>query len=82
MTDRIQWIQEDYEIICKHIPEFEKFTFKQFCEACTIASSRAFGSEINGETIFFLAPFADMLNHRFPSKTKWIYDKNRKGLVV
>ena len=72
----------DYEKICKHIPEFSKFSFMKFIKARMLIGSRIFGVEINKKPTDVLAPFADLLNHKRPKQTHWYYDDKINSFVI
>ena len=46
------------------------------------ASSRIFGITIDGVKTDAFVPLADMLNHRRPKQTSWMYDNEAKGFVI
>jgi histone-lysine N-methyltransferase SETD3 len=75
-------IRKDYEHVCKRIPEFEKFSFKEFCEARMAVSSRIFCVKIDGRKTDVLAPMADLLNHKRPRQTHWVYDEGQKSFII
>jgi histone-lysine N-methyltransferase SETD3 len=75
-------IKKDYETICGYIPEFENFSFNDFCEGRMAVSSRIFGVKIDFKKTDVLAPFADLLNHKRPRTTHWHYDERYKSFIV
>jgi histone-lysine N-methyltransferase SETD3 len=75
-------IRRDYEHICKRISEFEKYSFKEFCEMRMAVSSRIFCVKIEGRKTDVLAPMADLLNHKRPRQTHWVYDENHKSFII
>ena len=72
----------DYEKICKFIPSFSQFSYKKFCEARMMISSRIFGIQIGEKKTDVLAPFADLLNHKRPRQTQWYYDNILQSFVI
>ena len=72
----------DYEKLCKFIPSFNQFSYKKFCEARMMISSRIFGIQIGENKTDVLAPFADLLNHKRPRQTQWYYDNVLESFVI
>ena len=72
----------DYEKLCKFIPSFNQFSYKKFCEARMMISSRIFGIQIGENKTDVLAPFADLLNHKRPRQTQWYYDNILQSFVI
>ena len=72
----------DYEKLCKFIPSFNQFSYKKFCEARMMISSRIFGIQIKDKKTDVLAPFADLLNHKRPRQTQWYYDDILNSFVI
>ena len=75
-------IKKDYENICNKIPEFNIFNFKEFCEVRMAVSSRIFCVKIDGKKTDVLAPFADMLNHKRPRQTHWVYEDQFQAFTI
>lgn len=46
------------------------------------ASSRIFGITIKGVKTDALVPLADMLNHRRPKLTSWMYSDEKQGFII
>ena len=82
INEKIIDIQEDYNEICKAVPEFSQFSLLEFSKIRMAVSSRIFGMEIDGKTTDGFVPLADMLNHSRPRQTSWTYDQKRSGFVV
>ena len=72
----------DYEKICKFIPSFSQFSYKKFCQARMMISSRIFGIQIGENKTDVLAPFADLLNHKRPRQTQWYFDNILQSFVI
>ena len=72
----------DYEKLCKFIPSFSQFSYKKFCEARMMISSRIFGIQIGENKTDVLAPFADLLNHKRPRQTQWYFDNILNSFVI
>ena len=72
----------DYEKLCKYIPSFSQFSYKKFCEARMMISSRIFGIQMGDNKTDVLAPFADLLNHKRPRQTQWYYDNILQSFVI
>lgn len=75
-------MKRDYDQLCTLIPSFSQFTYKKYCEARIIISSRIFGVSINYKKTDVLVPYADMLNHKRPRQTHWYYDDSVDGFVI
>jgi len=75
-------IQKDYKRICEFLPDFKQHSFKSFCEVRMAVSSRIFGIKIENKKTDVLAPFADLLNHKRPRQTHWLYDESLKSFVI
>jgi histone-lysine N-methyltransferase SETD3 len=82
ILDKREDMKKDYELICAKIPEFEKYTFKEFSEVRMAVSSRIFCVKIDGRKTDVLSPMADLLNHRRPRQTHWCYDDNFKAFII
>ena len=63
IDNRLDDIMFDYDLICEKVPEYNKFSFKDYSEARMIVSSRVFSFDINGVMTGGFVPYADMLNH-------------------
>merc|ERR1712176_124114 len=72
----------EYNNLCEHVPQFARFSHKQFVWARLVVITRIFGLVIDGVKTDGLVPMADMLNHRRPRETKWTYDQNKRGFVI
>mgnify|MGYP001950663326 CR=1 FL=1 len=86
-------MKKDYEAIISVAPEFQEFTFYEFCWARMTASSRIFGIVIDKEKTDAFVPLAgttsenlsnrlDMLNHKRPKQTSWLYSDELGGFVI
>lgn len=64
-------MRNDYNIICKALPEFKRYSFKEFLWCRTAVGSRNFSIVIGEEKVTAMVPFADMLNHFRPRETSW-----------
>jgi histone-lysine N-methyltransferase SETD3 len=82
IEDKKKDIEKDYYRLCALTPEFQKFSFKDFCEIRMAVSSRIFGVKIDNKKTDVLAPFADMLNHKRPRHTHWTYDEYYKSFII
>ena len=82
VLDKLRDIETDYKSIISACPEFEKYSFKEFCEMRMAVSSRIFGIKLNGKKTDCFAPFADMLNHKRPRHTQWFYSDEHKSFVI
>ena len=75
-------IEKDYKRICDLVPGFDMHSFKEFSEIRMAVSSRIFGIKIENKKTDVLAPFADLLNHKRPRQTHWLYDESMKSFVI
>lgn len=66
ISEKVRDMKHDYELICKEVPDFAQFSFKEFSECRMIVSSRIFGIDIHGTKTDAYVAYADMLNHRRP----------------
>lgn len=82
MQARIESLQAEYDNLCEHVPQFARFTHKEFVWARLVVITRIFGLVIDGIKTDGLVPMADMLNHRRPRETKWTYDQGKRGFVI
>lgn len=83
IENRKRSISEDYNIICKVLPELEeRFSEDDFMWCRTIVGSRNFGLNIHGHEATAMVPLADMLNHFRPAETKWFFDNTRNGYIM
>jgi histone-lysine N-methyltransferase SETD3 len=82
IEDKKAEIMKDYNQICCYIPDFKKFSFKEFCEVRMAVSSRIFGVKIENRKTDVLAPYADLLNHKRPRQTHWMYDDRFKAFTI
>lgn len=82
ILDKKDDIKKDYDKICEVIPDFKVHSFYDFCEVRMAVSSRIFGIKIENRKTDVLAPFADLLNHKRPRQTHWLYDENLKSFII
>ncbi len=82
ILDKKEDMKKDYDDICIKIPEFTKFTFKEFCEIRMAVSSRIFCVKIDGKKTDVLAPLADMLNHKRPRQTHWVFEDHFQAFTI
>ena len=75
-------IEKDYKRICDLVPGFDMHSFREFSEIRMAVSSRIFGIKIENKKTDVLAPFADLLNHKRPRQTHWLYDESMKSFVI
>jgi histone-lysine N-methyltransferase SETD3 len=75
-------IEKDYKRICELVTGFSSHSFRDFCEIRMAVSSRIFGIKIENKKTDVLAPFADLLNHKRPRQTHWLYDEGLKSFVI
>jgi histone-lysine N-methyltransferase SETD3 len=94
IADRKEDLLAEYENICKNVPDFKVYTYKEFVWARLAVITRIFGLVINGNKTDGLVPMADMLNHKRPrgdkndkddsshSETSWTFDDKRNGFII
>lgn len=82
INHRIRDIQSDYNVLCKEIDGFSKFSLEDFKKARTMVASRIFNFKQNGEETVAFVPYADMLNHRTNNQTKWYYSDEKGGFMM
>lgn len=76
-------IRKDWELLCEKIPDFvETYNFESFVYFRKLISSRVFGIEIDGLHTGGMVPFADMINHRTPKISAWVFDCERQGFKM
>lgn len=77
LQERNMNLKNDFEKLKSLAPEFfEHITFNEFLEARTLVGSRNFF--FKDAALIGMVPFADMLNHSFPSQTEWNYNPKKK----
>lgn len=82
ITDKIKDISQDYQMICKEVPEYTQFPLKEYSEYRMMVASRIFGISIKGHKTDAFVAYADMLNHRRPRQTSWQYCDKREGFII
>ena len=82
INEKIQDIQQDYDLICREVPEFSQFPIKEYSEIRMMVSSRIFGIEVDGKKTDGFVAYADMLNHRRPRQTTWTYSDEKGGFII
>jgi protein-histidine N-methyltransferase len=80
--DRRMSLKQEYEAICKSVPEFSDFTEWEFIWGRLVVITRIFGLVIKGKKTDGLVPYADMLNHRRPRETTWTFDDDQYGFTI
>ena len=64
--EKIEDIKQDYDLICKEVPEFAQFPIKEYSELRMMVASRIFGIQVDGVKTDGFVAYADMLNHKRP----------------
>jgi len=82
MKDRVDSLQAEYDNICEYVPQFRRFSHKDFVWARLVVITRIFGMVIDGIKTDGLVPMADMLNHKRPRETRWTYAQEKGGFVI
>jgi len=80
--DRKESLRIEFENLWTHVPEFRRFTHKEFVWARLVVITRIFGLMIGKVKTDGLVPLADMLNHKRPRETKWSYENSQRGFVI
>ncbi len=75
-------MKEDYDLLIKEIPGYDKYDFNLFKKMREVISSRVFGVTIKGKKNDIIAPYADMLNHKRPRQTHWNFDDSCNSFVI
>ena len=75
-------MKEDYDLLIKEIPGYDKYDFNLFKKMREVISSRVFGVTIKGKKNDIIAPYADMLNHKRPRQTHWNFDDASNSFVI
>ena len=81
IIDRQEELKEEYDNICRHVPDFRQYKLEEFVWARLVVITRIFGLVVKGNKTDGLVPMADMLNHKRPRETSWSYDDNRLVLL-
>lgn len=79
---RIQSLREEYDNICRYVPEFASFTHDEFVWARLVVITRQFGVTVDGVETDGLVPYADMLNHKLPRETEWTYKAQQNSFTI
>lgn len=82
IADRKEDLLAEYENICKYLPDFKQYPYREFVWARLAVITRIFGLVINGNKTDGLVPMADMLNHKRPRETSWTFDDKRNGFTI
>jgi histone-lysine N-methyltransferase SETD3 len=75
-------LEEEYQNILSHVPEFGRFSVGEFMWARHVVITRIFGMVINGLKTEGLVPLADLLNHKHPRDTKWTYENFKHAFTI
>jgi len=83
IADRKVSIQNEYDNICAHIPEFKrKYHVLSFEWARLAVITRIFGFEVGTHKTDGLVAMADMLNHKRPNETSWHFDNSLGAFTI
>jgi len=82
IADRMESLQGEYDALRRAIPAFARWTFDEFVWARLAVITRIFGLVIDGVKTDGLVPYADMLNHKLPRETRWLYDDSCGGFTI
>ena len=75
-------MKKDYDTLVNEIPGYSKYDFNLFKKMKEVVGSRVYGVTINGKKETIIAPFADLLNHKFESHTYWNYDDKTNSFFI
>ena len=75
-------IKEDYNLLAKNIPGFEKYDLNYFSKIMEVVTSRVFSVKIHNKKETIIAPFADLLNHKRPTDTFWDFDDKTNSFYI
>ena len=75
-------MKEDYDLLIKEIPGYDKYDYNLFKKMREVISSRVFGVTIKGKKNDIIAPYADMLNHKRPRQTHWNFDDSCNAFII
>ena len=75
-------IKNDYDILIKEIPGLSKYNFSFFKKMREVVGSRVFGVNIRNHSNTIIVPFADLLNHKRPTKTYWNYNNIKEIFYI
>ena len=75
---------EEYNLICKHVPEMKKYSLESYMKIKTLVISRIFFVKIDNVDERIIVPYADMFNHHYEKigQSFWKYDSQSKEFVV
>jgi len=82
IKDRHDSLQTEFQNLCKHVPEYNRWTYKDFVWARLVVITRIFGLLIDGVKTDGLVPMADMINHRRPRETRWTFNQMKRGFII
>ena len=82
IIDRQEELKDEFENICRHVPEFRQFGLEEFVWARLVVITRIFGLVVAGNKTDGLVPMADMLNHKRPRETSWTFDDARGSFTI
>lgn len=82
IADRLESLQAEYDALRRALPEFNQWRFEEFVWARLAVITRIFGLVIDGLKTDGMVPYADMLNHRLPRETRWMFDDSCTGFTI
>lgn len=81
IADRHDELKSEYTNIIQNVPEFHG-TYDEFVWARMVVITRIFGFEVDQVKMDGLVPMADMLNHKNPRETDWLFDDKRNAFTI
>jgi len=78
---KIQY-ENDYNYICEKVPDMKNFQYNDFIYCMSMVKSRAFAIKIGKNKIGVMIPFADMLNHTYPSQINYSFDEEINCFIM
>lgn len=82
IRERRQALEREYTLLVQGVPELRTLAYEDFVWARLSVTTRVFGLTIAGRQTQGLVPLADLLNHKLPRQTKWIYQDAMEGFVM
>ena len=79
---KLKNLQNEYDAILADMPDYKIFSFKEYCEKRSMAESRCFQMEINGDKTVAMVSFADMINHSPNPNVTNKYCKTQEGFKM
>jgi len=84
IEEATQEYTEQYNLICKEIPEIKKYSLEDYIKISVLIVSRVFCVKINQIEEKIVVPYADMFNHHYDriGQSHWEYNEESKEFIV